>query len=66
MRWQKVKGASSETWAMRGLRIRRTVKGFLLYEAQQSLPGVGTKVREKTFGRLADAKKWAKTVLELG
>lgn len=66
MRWLKVKNTKPETWAMRGLRIRRTEKGFLLYEAQTSLLGIGTKVRDKTFQKLEAAKRWGKTALELG
>lgn len=66
MRWTKLKGVRPETWAMRGLRIKRTPKGFLLYEAQMGLPGIAVKVKPQPFERLTDAKRWGKRLLELG
>ncbi len=66
MRWNKVKGVRPETWAMLGLRIKRTPKGFLLFDAQLGLPGIAPKFKPQSFNKLTEAKRWGKTILELG
>ena len=63
MKWQKLKGVDPETWFLRGLRIRRTKAGYLLWQAQSPLDGIGPKMRDQTFLKLSEAKRFGKEKL---
>ncbi len=63
MKWQRLKGVTSETWFLRGLRIRRTKAGYLLWQAQQPLEGIASKLKEQTFLKLAEAKRYGREKL---
>jgi hypothetical protein len=64
MKWSRLRGVEPETWALKGLRIRRAEKGWRLYEAQMTLFGIGPQVPSKSFAKLSAAKQWGKGKLE--
>jgi len=64
MKWQKMKSKSKEeVWFLRGLRIRRTKAGYLLWQAQVSL-FLAPKIPDKTFLKLSEAKRYGKERLQ--